>query len=104
MSETNHYKGKLKPTGKDVVTYVEGHQIPDYYDDEQEYFDDALCGSAVFYEGQVYEIDRDEYEDCDDIFEASKNDDGTINFHVKYYNGGCGFSEALEYATDKIIN
>ncbi len=98
MSETEHFKGKLKPTGKDIVTYVEGHQIPKYYDDEKEYFDDHLSSQAIFFEGQVYEIDRTEYEDNDDIFESSKNEDGTIDFQVKYYNGGCGFSEALESA------
>tara|TARA_Y100000310_G_scaffold315229_1_gene365538 strand:- start:363 stop:674 length:312 start_codon:yes stop_codon:yes gene_type:complete len=98
MSETEHFKGKLKPTGKDITTYVEGHKIPEYYEDEKEYFDDHLCEHAVNIAGQVYEIERAEYENHDDIFESSINADGSIDFQVRYYNGGIGFSEALDYA------
>jgi len=95
MSETEHFKGKLKPTGKDITTYVRGHKIPEYYEDEKEYFDEHLCNHAVNIDGQVYEIERTEYKDNDGIFESSINKDGSIDFQVKYYNGGCGFSEAL---------
>ena len=98
MSETEHFKGKLKPTGKDITTYVEGHKIPDYYEDEKEYFGEQLCDCAVSIGGQVYEIERAEYEDDDDIFESSLNKDGSIDFQVKYYDAACGFSEALDYA------
>lgn len=34
----------------------------------------------------------------DDIFNATQNLDGTIDFHVMYYNGGCSFNEAIEEA------
>ncbi len=102
MSETEHYKGKLKPTGKDIATYIKGHQIPDYYVNGKDYFNDHLSGHAVQINGQVYEIERTEYEDNDDIFESSLNEDGSIDFQVKYYNGGCGFSEALDYAIKKL--
>jgi len=98
MSETEHFKGKLTPTGKDLIDYVDGHKIPDYYDDEEEYFNDCLVDTAIVIDGKVFEIQRTEYEDSDDIFESTKNEDGTIDFQVKYYNGGCGFGEALEEA------
>ena len=38
----------------------------------------------------------DEY----DIFNATQNLDGTIDYEVMYYNGGCSFNEAIEYALE----
>lgn len=31
-----------------------------------------------------------------------KNPDGTLSYIVKFYNGGCGFNEALEAAYERI--
>lgn len=47
----------------------------------------------------VYEDNIDDYED---IFHASKNEDGTIDFLLRYYNGGSSFDEALIIAINKI--
>ena len=33
---------------------------------------------------------------------ADLNDDGTIDFEVKFYNGGCSLNEALDKAIDNI--
>tara|TARA_R110000764_G_scaffold10764_6_gene32846 strand:- start:552 stop:857 length:306 start_codon:yes stop_codon:yes gene_type:complete len=101
MSGTEHFKGKLTPTGKTVEQYMDLVDTPSYYDDKTEYFNDEFRDVAIEIDGQVYSIVRNEYEDSDDIFESTKNKDGTIDFQVKYYNGGCGFGEALEYALKK---
>ncbi len=101
MSETEINKGKLNPTGKTVEQYMNGKEIPDYCDSLEEAFVDLFYRKAYCYKGFVYEIELEGYED-DDIFESSKNEDGSINFLLKYYNGGCGFSEALDYATNKL--
>ncbi len=37
-----------------------------------------------------------------DLFEAKKNTDGTIDFLVQYYNGGYCFEEAVEEALDNM--
>lgn len=103
MSETVYFKGKLKPTGKDLINYVDDHDIPDYYDSDEEYFNDYLSESAIVIDGKVFEVERTQFEDSDDIFESTKNEDGTIDFQVKYYNGGCCFGEALEYALKKQV-
>jgi len=58
MSETVHYIGKLKPTGKRINEYLGDVKIPEYYE--------------------------------------------TVDFQVKYYNGGCCFSEALDEAMKKV--
>lgn len=98
MSETEHFKGKLTPTGKTVDQYMKFVDTPSYYDDKKEHFNDEFRDVAIEINGEVYAIVRNEYEDSDDIFESTKNEDGTIDFQVKYYNGGCDFGEALEYA------
>ena len=36
--------------------------------------------------------------DEDDIFEIKKNEDGSFDYILSYYNGGCSFNEALDYA------
>ena len=36
----------------------------------------------------------------EDIFNAHDNGDGTIGYEVMYYNGGCSFNEAIEYALE----
>ena len=36
--------------------------------------------------------------------EATQNDDGTIDYEVKYYNGGCSREEAIAEAVQKLDN
>ena len=52
----------------------------------------AICN------GNIYEIIKNKDYCGEDIFIANKNKDGTISFTLNYYNGGCGFCEALEKA------
>ena len=47
-------------------------------------------------------ISEDDIDDYADIFNASKNEDGTIDFLLRYYNGGCSFNEALTTAINKM--
>ncbi len=102
MSETEHHIGKLKPTGKRINEYIGDAKIPDYYKSVAEFFDDEYCERAYVIDGLVFEIEMYDAEE-QDIFTATKNDGGTIDFQVKYYNGGCGFNEALDNAM-KTIN
>jgi len=43
----------------------------------------------------LYKIEMSVLSD-DDIFIATKNKDGSINFTAKHYNGECSFGEAIE--------
>ncbi len=46
-----------------------------------------------------YKILEDtELSEGDNIFWSKENEDGTIDYVVQYYNGGCCLSEALEVA------
>ena len=104
MSEIEHYKGKLTPTGKTVDEFMHGIEIESYYESKRECFNDKYANTAIEIDGTVYAVARNEYDDCDGIFESIKNKDGSIDFHVRYYNGGCGFSEALEEALKQQLN
>jgi hypothetical protein len=103
MSETVHYKGKLtKIDGLDHLSFHESIQvlknqydIEDIdYEDEYFYSTDIVMINDIF-----YAMDRKEYDECDDIIEASKTDNG-YEFELKFYNGGCSFREALTEAID----
>lgn len=87
MSETVHYKGKLTPTGKTLAEFdPEAEDIDDYY------------YKAVEIDGMVYTTAQEYIDPEEEILNASKNADGTIDFEVKYYNGGCSFNEAIAAA------
>ena len=86
MSETVHYKGRLIPTGKTEKEYCGDGDIFDHYYD------------AVVIEGMVYTVEKINIDPDFDIFNSTKNEDGSIDFEVKYYNGGCSFNEAIDEA------
>jgi len=47
----------------------------------------------------LYEILEKERMDCEmDIYDSHINCDGTIDFHVMYYTGGCCLDEAIAEA------
>lgn len=106
MSETEHYKGKLKPTGltpEEFMKLEHGREcvMPNYYSDVNEWLTDVWREAAVIIDGVVFMIDRDAITETDDIFMATKNEDGTYDFEVKYYNGGCDMDEAIATAVSK---
>ena len=95
MSETEHFKGKLTSTGKSVDEYMQDVELDKWCDTKQEMFND-MSDEAIEIDGVVFEVSRESVDVLDDIMIASKNEDGSYSFEVKYYNGGCGFSEAIE--------
>jgi hypothetical protein len=107
MSETKYLTGTLTPivlneneTLEERAEKICKEADWEPYDDESwldVIKDDGYRAYFVF-NNSIYGIEYDEHEDNEDIFDASKNEDGIIDFTLKYYNGGCGFNEALEYA------
>ena len=106
MSETEGWKGTLKPTGKTVKEVMDSIETwPSYYDRNNEsdvidYFRDCYNGIKIELDGKVYNVDRDSLTE-DDIFQATDKGDH-YEFVVQYYNGACGFDEAIETAIKKI--
>jgi len=111
MSETDHYTGKLTrvphPTGQTLEQVAEGvckglglelssynHTWIDELQDSTEYY--------VVTESAIFSVQRKRHDEGEDIFDAEVQEDGTIDFTVKYYNGGCGFTEAIEAALDNL--
>lgn len=87
MSETVHYKGKLVPTGKTLTEFdPNADDIYDHYE------------RAVEIDGMIYMVEKTDINPDEDIFRSTKNDDGTIDFEVKYYNACCSFNEAIDEA------
>lgn len=110
MSETEHKTGKLKPcemrgtieeTCKAILA-ENGFNDLSYYRSYQEQLEDEFYRKYYVSENCVYEVYSEDKNQDDDIFNASKNADGTINFEIKYYNGGCSFNEALGEAMKTI--
>ena len=115
MSETVHYKGKLKAVwglsddGNDndgsleeaaVHLYGTRPELPYYYDSCSEWLEESE--EYLIYNGFVYEINSVDFDPCDDIMTASENKNRSIDFEVKFYNGSCCMKEALETSIDKM--
>jgi len=113
MSETVHFRGKLKKIEVEdldafkkeaVDNYFKTAPTPNWYEgDYEDFFDDDFCEKYIVDKGSVYEILSKEVTDADgDIYIANANSEGTIDYEVRYYNGGCGFSEAIEDALERM--
>ena len=56
----------------------------------------------VYYYGEFYSIDKGEADPNEDIIRAERDNSDLIQFELKFYNGGVGFSECLEEALETI--
>lgn len=108
MSETVYYTGKLTPvktktgetledTAKRIID-ENNYKIESYYKTAHECFDDVYYREYITVNNKIYSVQNEDVDDNDDIFKATINEDGSINYVVKYYNGGCSFNEAIEEA------
>jgi hypothetical protein len=122
MSDYETHKGKLKPTEltkEEVVKeYLMNYDSTNSYtlnnkkelektgsldlDKITEIFPDIEEYAEI--NGKIYEIQDELFDDSNDIFEMQENPDGTLKYMVKFYNGGCGFEEALGIASNKMNN
>lgn len=107
MSETVHYRGKLiyqeknSPTDtlEEQCKRVMNGEKKDYYDTFQEALTDTYYREYVIQDDKLYKVtDFSDIEEYEDIFRAKKINGQDFEFEVKYYNGGCGFEEAIDYA------
>lgn len=109
MSEMVHYTWKIKEIHLDEFnTYEElaksildkkGFKKLKNYDNYiealiYEYYDEYIQIDWILFEI----ITKDTIEQYNDIFKSNKNEDETISYEVKYYNGWCSFEEAMWYA------
>lgn len=112
MSQTEFHKGKLIPLNIAGDTLEEkaenacgqsGIELPDYYNGGYlQYIIDECYETIYILDGKFYKVKDEEIDPDYDIYNAEKLEDGSISYEVKYYNGGCGFSEALDTAIKKL--
>jgi hypothetical protein len=110
LSETVHYKGVLKEVERypdENLSYqckrlLDNRELPSYYDSYEEFLRDELYKEYIIHDDIVYKYEKEELDPESDIFEATRNINGDIEFEVLYYNGGCSFEEAIEEAMRNI--
>ncbi len=78
-------------------------KLESFYKNVFEQLNDDMCGTYHYYKGKIYKIEDKEFEDESDIVEGELNIDNTIDYQIRYYNGGAGFTEMLEAAINKAI-
>ena len=113
MSETVHYRGKLNVVemfeGENIESQCERmcnengfNNLDSYIDTWQEQLCDTYYEEYYIYNSVLYRVDKKEIDFDEDIFTATVNENNKIEFEVKYYNGGCGFTEALDEAMNSL--
>lgn len=73
-----------------------------FWDSWQEDLEEVGYRKFVIHQDDIYEVIQMKDLDDLDIFNMSKNNDGTFDFTLSYYNGGCCFSEAIGYAFENM--
>lgn len=114
MSEMVRYTGKIAPVGKlpnetleeqckRILAEHNYFELNGYCDSWREMLNEELHERYVVACGEVYKVIEKNYKAIDDdIFNARDNGDGTIDYEVMYYNGGCSLDEAIEYALEEV--
>ena len=95
QSEVNE---SLEDMAKRVLVTMGETELPSYHDTYVEYLADHCYKEYALVNGVLYKLEEEEIDSYDDIYYAKKNSDGSINYVLRYYNGGCGFDEAFEDA------
>lgn len=103
MGETETHMGKLKRINCDSqnefaagVMQNEG-EMPSYYDNPLKWMLSEYGDKYISISNGLWEvIENLELDPDDDINDLRENEDGTINFISRFYNGGTCLSEMLE--------
>lgn len=74
--------------------------LNDYWDSNADF---GMYGKYIISGDRLFEILENKHNDAsEDISILTPNPDGTYNYIMQFYNGGCCLSEALEYELDKL--
>lgn len=116
MSRTVYYKGKLSKVDNPEKKSPHELALTLLSEDNKSVLEKWYDGDAIeclqevnertyFFDGStLFLIDIEEDEPTPkDIFMARELQDGQIEFEVQYYDGGCGFLEAIEEAVTRNI-
>jgi hypothetical protein len=73
-------------------------------DIEDKWYNTDFADKYYIFNHTLYLIEKKEVDAYDDIIEADINEDNSISFVLRFYNGGACFSECLDKAIEKINN
>lgn len=114
MSETVHYKGiatAIKTTEfisvEDVAKEIlknRNKKIASYYSNAIECLVQEFNDEYFFHPKTqtLYSITKTSHDLDQAIIKAESKEDGTIEYELRFYNGGSGFEECMEEAFDKL--
>ena len=95
QSLEDFYKEKLKNIG---IT-----ELRSYDNDWEDTFKDEFQEKYFIVNDVIWEaFEHKEKDDSDDIYELKPNEDGTLSFIMKFYNGGTCLSECIEEELKKL--
>ena len=107
MSEVEINKGRLTLVST-LSNFLKEHKDQIKYpcegESEEVQFSDNFYDSHVLIGDFVYEVIKEDVDFYDDIFNMSWDSNGDLHYLLKYYNGGCGFSEAIDTAYMNMVN
>jgi len=106
MSETVHYKGTLKEVVRlnnetlndQCKRILNNEKLESYFESYDEKLLNDCYEEYTIHDNILYSVEKQDIENDGEIFNISKNGNGTFDFEVRYYNGGCCFDEAISYA------
>jgi len=95
QSLEDFYKEKLREVG---IT-----ELRSCDNDWEDCFRDKFREKYFIVNNIIWEVfDHTEKDDSDDIYDLKPNEDGTLSFIIKFYNGGTCLSECIEEELEKI--
>lgn len=113
MSDYETRVGKIKKMDgdfEDIIMEISMLKpIPKYYDkndfhDIIDFVRNEFNDEFIINDKEVYKVIEDKNLEDEDLFDAKENSDGTIDYTLRYYNGGCGFGEAIAKALERMKN
>lgn len=112
MRDIERHMGKLVPLDLPGDTIEERAQAAcekfefekeSYHSSYVDCLKDEGYGKVYIYNDVIYEVQNKESNPYDGFGLASFNDDGSIDYHIMYHNGGVGFDEVIDVAVKEAI-
>jgi hypothetical protein len=116
MSQTETHIGKLRKVVLNEGYSIEDwcrekcqdngvpNMLPELHNSWQEtlLYHLDLYEKIFFVNGEIWESFEHKELDDDDIYEMEQNEDGSISFTMRFYNGGTCLSECIEEGLEKL--
>ena len=81
-------------TGKDTLPSYCDNFIEALQDESKEFY---------FVKSKIYRIENNELDDDSDIFQYKELEDNSIEYTLRFYNGGTDLSEQIEEIINKVV-